>query len=205
MKAITVAAVALACLVHTQARAQDTNDVVGALNELQSAVNGLPAELSSPALRSASDWLIGRPKIATFDARAISSEYARSLRSAAALLKGRPSRAVVDDVTAELEAKVEHCRKLGVPMGGAVTLKVNTLRNGQAIGNLRVQALLKIYEHVNGSEPRSFLRVSSPTQMDLEPGRYWVWALDSSSKPASERILVRVTGQKELVLDLTIP
>jgi hypothetical protein len=40
------------------------------------------------------------------------------LRSAAALLKGRPSREVVDDVTAELEAKVEHCRTLGVPMGG---------------------------------------------------------------------------------------
>jgi hypothetical protein len=204
MKAIT-AAIALACLLHGQAYAQDTNDVVGALKELQSAVNALPADLASPALRSASDWLVGRTAIASFDPRVVSAEYARTLRSAAALLKGRPSRDIVNDVTAELEAKVEHCRKLGVPMGGAVTLTVNTLRNGQAIGNLRVQALLKIFEHVNGSEPRSFLRASSPTQMDLEPGRYWVWALDPSSKPASERILVRVTGQKELVLDLTIP
>src|SRR5262245_29721241 len=205
MRAIIVAAVALACVLQGQAHAQDKNDVVGALTELQSAVNGLPPELSSPALRSAADWLIGRPKIASFDPGGVSSEYTRTLRSAAALLKGRPSREVVDDVTAELEAKVEHCRKLGVPMGGAVTLKVNTLRSGQTISNLRVQALLKIYEHVNGSAPRSFLRVSSPTQMDLEPGRYWVWALDESTKKVSERVLVRVTGQKELVLDLTVP
>jgi hypothetical protein len=204
MRAISVVVVAL-CLLHGHAYAQDANDVLGALNELQSAVNGLPAELSSPALRTASDWLIARPKAASFDPRGISGEYARALRSAAALLKGRPSREVVDDVTAELEAKVEHCRTLGVPMGGAVTLKVNTLRNGQTIGNLRVKALLKIYEHVQGSEPRSFLRVSSPTQMDLEPGRYWVWALDESTQKTSERVLVRVTGQKELVLDLGAP
>jgi hypothetical protein len=41
--------------------------------------------------------------------------------------------------------------------------------------------------------------------MDLEPGRYWVWALDESTQKTSERVLVRVTGQKELVLDLGAP
>jgi hypothetical protein len=51
MRAISVVAVAL-CLLHGHAYAQDANDVLGALNELQSAVNGLPAELSSPAFRT---------------------------------------------------------------------------------------------------------------------------------------------------------
>jgi hypothetical protein len=205
MKAFAVAIVVLPLLVHGSARAQDQNDLLGALAELRSIVNALPADISSPALRTATQWLADRPANPLFNAADVSPEYTRSLRRVAALLKGRPSPQVVADVTADLEAKVEHCRKLGIGMGGLVTVRVNTVRAGQPISNLRVQALLKIYEHVNGSEPRAFLRVSSPTQMDLEPGRYWVWALDPSTKTASERVLISVTGQKELVLDLTVP
>ena len=50
-----------------------------------------------------------------------------------------------------------------------------------------------------------FFRPSSPTEMELEPGRYWVWAVDPVTGRMSERVLVPVTGQKELLFDLDIP
>jgi hypothetical protein len=225
MRACTAVVLALVWFLQGQAQAQnDTDELVAALADLQSAVNALPADLSSDNLRGDTARLTSAARSAR-NLPFNPAEYTRSLRSAAELLKGSPSRTVVEDVTVDLDAKTEHSMRAssatsssGPPggttgttgaappkIGGLVTLTVNTLRNGQPISNLRVQALLKLYEHVQGSEPRTFLRVSSPTQMDLEPGRYWVWALDPSTSQTSQRVLVTVLGSNELVLDLTVP
>jgi hypothetical protein len=208
MKVFPVVALAFAVLLQDDARAQVSPRAVSlttALTELRSSVNALPPDLQSQRLRVAAQWLAERPSVASFTPSDVSAEYARSLQFAAELLKQQPSREVVEDVTAELEAKVEHCRKLGIGMGGLVTLSVNTVRRGEPVKYWRVQALLKLYERLKNSEPRTFLRVSTPTEMELEPGRYWVWALDPTTGKRSERVLVVVTGQKKLEFDLTIP
>jgi hypothetical protein len=208
MKRYSILAVALAITLHSEATAQPsttTVDLITALARLRAAVSALPSPLQSPRLRSATQWLVDRPNVSTFNPADVSAEYARSLERAAELLKEQPTADVIEDVTAELEAKVEHCRKLGIGMGGLVTLKVNTLRGGKAVSNWRVQALLKFYERLAGTQPRVFFRPSSPTEMELEPGRYWVWAVDPGTGRMSERVLVPVTGQKELLFDLDIP
>jgi hypothetical protein len=179
--------------------------VAQVLADLRSAVAALPADLQSDQLRQAADWLANQPSRPGFNASEISIEYTRSLLAAAGLLRQLPVREVVDDVTADLEAKVDHCRALGVSMGGQVMLRVNTLRAAAPVGNWRVQALPKLYERVVGTTPRQFLRVSTPTEMALEPGRYWVWAQDPVTGRTSERVLVRVAGKQQLELDLIIP
>jgi hypothetical protein len=179
--------------------------VAQVLADLRSAVAALPADLRSDRLLQATDWLANQPSRPGFTASDISTEYTQSLLAAAGLLRQLPVRDVVDDVTADLEAKVDHCRALGVSMGGKVTVRVNTIRAAAPVSNWRVQALPKLFERVKGTTPRQFLRVSTPTEMALEPGRYWVWAQDPTSGKTSERLLVRVAGAETLQLDLTIP
>jgi hypothetical protein len=135
----------------------------------------------------------------------VSPEYLRSLQTAAAILTQQPGPQVLADIADDLEAKVEHCRALRIGMGGTVRLRVNTRRGDDSVGNLQVQYLLKFYEGVAGSQPVTFPRLSSPTESPLEPGRYWIWTVDPASGRAGSRILVRVAGQRELVVDLPAP
>jgi hypothetical protein len=179
--------------------------VAQVLADLRTTVAALPKELQSERLHQAVDWLANQPSRPGFTAADISIEYTQSLLAAAGLLRQLPLREVVDDVTADLEAKVEHCRALGVSMGGRVTVRVNTIRAAAPVSNWRVNALPKLYERVQGTTPRQFLRVSTPTEMALEPGRYWVWAHDPTTGQTSERVLVRVAGAQSLQLDLVIP
>ena len=199
---VTIALVLAAGAAHGQTTLPPVAQV---LADLRAAVAALPPDLRSDRLSQATDWLANQPARPGFDPSTITIPYTQSLLAAVGLLRQLPIREVVDDVTADLEAKVEHCRALGVGMGGQVTLRVNTLRAAAPVSNWRVQALPKLYERVQGTTPRQFLRVSTPTEMALEPGRYWVWAFDPVSGRTSERVLVRVAGSEHLQLDLTIP
>jgi hypothetical protein len=208
LRPIWLAVVALVAFASAPARAQTSTrpvDVVAALAELRSASDALPSALRTARLVDAVTWLANRPTTPSFRAADVSDEYTVSLRRAAAMLRQTPGPDIMEDITADLEAKVAHCRKVGVGMGGQVSLKVNTVRTGTAVSNWHVRALLKFYERLAGVEPRLFLRASSPTEMALEPGRYWVWAIDPATGKVSDRVLVPVTGQKELVLDLPVP
>ena len=153
-------------------------------------------------LRSAIEWLNNRaPRGNPAD---VSPEYVRSLQRAAALLR-IPSRAIVEDVLEEMEAKVEHCRALGIGMGGTIIVRINTRRPAGPASDWQVLHLLKIYEHLTDASPVAFPRLSTPTEATLEPGRYWVWAREPSTGRTSERVLVRLVGQKELLVDLPVP
>jgi hypothetical protein len=173
-----------------------------ALTALQTAVAQLPDSLRSTRLTSAVGWLDNnysktRPET-------VSEEYVRSLQRASGLLSQLPTPDVVDDVTGELEARVDHCRRLGIGMGGVVLLKVNTRQGARVVGDWEVFYLLKFDEWLK-TPPRNFLRVSSPTEMNLEPGRYWIWARDPATQKTGNRVLVQVSGQTELALDLPVP
>jgi hypothetical protein len=173
-----------------------------ALNMLQMAVAQLPGRLRSPRLVAAATWL--KNSYARTRPETVSAEYVRSLQRASDLLFHMPMPDVVEDVTRELEAKVEHCRRLGIGMGGTVLLKVNTRQGARVVGDWQVFYLLKFDEWLK-TPPRNFLRVSSPTEMNVEPGRYWLWARDPATRKTGERVLVQVAGQTEVVLDLPVP
>ena len=193
---------AIVICTSTGAAAQTTrNELNDALARLQLSVQALGAD--RPArLAEAVRWL--RERTSRTDPAQVSPQYVRTLIDAARLLSGSPSRNVIDDVTEELEAKVEHCRALDIGMGGSVVLKVNTRRGGTTVNNLQVFYLLKIYEHVSGVAPITFPTLSAPAETRLEPGRYWIWARDPVSGRTSERRLYVVSRQQEFRVDLPV-
>jgi hypothetical protein len=203
MKACFIAAAALMLVPAAAAAQVSAADLNLALSQLERAANGLPRPVRSPRLVAAVNWL-ERRTAATNPSR-VSREYVRSLRLAADLLTEQPTREVVNDVTAELEAKVEHCRVLRIGMGGSVLLRVSTRRGPQTVGDWQVLYLLKIYERASAASPATFPSLSSPTETTVEPGRYWLWARDPATGRTGARTLVRVAGQTELKVDLPVP
>jgi len=184
-------------------RAPTTKDqLTTAITQLQRAVDALgpsrPDELAE-----AVQWL--RSSLPRTDASQVSAEYLRALTNAATLLSGSPSKNLIDDITEELEAKVDHCRTLGIGMGGSVVLRVDTRRQAQSVNNWQVLYLLKIYERASGTAPTTFATLSAPAETRLEPGRYWLWARDPATGRTSERALVRVSGKQEFRVDLPVP
>jgi hypothetical protein len=177
-------------------------DLKGALTELSSAVAALPATLRPARLVSAAEWL--NSSYARTKPEDVSEEYTRSIRRAADLLRQQPKAEVVDDVASELEAKVEHCRQLGVGMGGSVRVRVKTRRGPLEVSDWQVLYLLKFDDWLK-TPPRNFLRLSSPTDTSVDPGRYWVWARDPATGRTSDRVLVQLAGLKEVLLDLPVP
>jgi hypothetical protein len=178
-------------------------DVNRALGQLRIAVRALPPVAALPRIEAAVTWLSDRAEAS--NPAEVSREYLHSLQQLAELMRTDRRSAVMDDVADELEAKVEHCRRLGIGMGGSVLLNVNTRRGPTTVGDWQVLYLLKVYEHVKGAAPTVFPSLSTPTRTALEPGRYWLWARDPSTGRTSERALVRVIGATELHVDLPIP
>ena len=108
--------VALPLQAAGQVRASELQETVVALSRVAESV---PPILKPPGLTPAVTWLINN--VEKSDPSAVSQEYLESLRRAAELLKGSRDQRLILDVTSELEAKVEHCRVLGVGMGGSCT------------------------------------------------------------------------------------
>ena len=199
---LTIAAVAFLSRETAAQAPASPPDLKGAVTELSSAVAALPEAVRPARLVSAAQWLnnnSGKTKPEN-----VSEEYARSIRRAAELLRKQPKAEVIDDVASELEAKVEHCKQLGVGMGGSVLVRVNTRRGSSTVSDWQVLYLLKFDDWLQ-TPPRNFLRLSSPTDMSVDPGRYWVWARDPATGRTSDRVLVQVAGQKEVLLDLPVP
>jgi hypothetical protein len=143
--------------------------------------------------------------VSATDPTQVSTAYIRTLTNAAALLNGAPSRSLIDDITEELQAKVDHCRDLNIGMGGSVLVGVNTRRGSETINNLQVLYLLKIYEHATGAAPTTFPTLSAPSETRLDPGRYWIWSRDPATGRTSDRTLLRVSGKQEFRIDLAVP
>lgn len=202
MKGVLLAAVVTLCAPGAAAAQVDREQLSLALVQLQRAVDGLGP--SRPArLAAAVQWLQGR--IGTTDPSQVSPSYVRTLTNAAALLTATPLPGLIEDITEELEAKVDHCRDLGIGMGGAVAVRVSTRRGPDTVGNWQVLYLLKIYERASGATPTTFATLSTPADTRLDPGRYWIWARDPATGRVSERALFRISGKQEFRLDLPVP
>jgi hypothetical protein len=203
MKRLLIAsAMAVALTGTSDAQGVSIGDLRAAATSLALAVSRVPDGLRTARLTTAAEWLRNNARRA--NAENVSPEYVRSLDRASSLLTGSLNPDAIEDVTRELEAKVTHCRSLGIGMGGSVLVKVNTRRGDRVVSDWQVLYLLKFDEWLK-TPPRNFLRVSSPAEMAIEPGRYWVWAHDPVTKQTSARVLVEVSGRKELTLDLPVP
>src|SRR5689334_24266331 len=117
-------AVALLLVSSTEAGTQTTAQTAGSItrNQLNDALARLQLSVQAlgpdrPArLAEAVEWL--RRRAATTDPTLVSTRYLQTLTNAATLLSGVPSRNLVDDITEELEAKVDHCQALDIGMAG---------------------------------------------------------------------------------------
>ena len=192
--------------------------VVDYVSQLDGAARALPAKLRShPSPRG--DRLDARQGAGSGAARRsrrpraaggpssladVSDEYMAALQRATEVLRQEPSAAAVEDVALDLEAKVEHCRRLGIGMGGTVILRVNTRRDGVDVRNLEVQYIPKFFESLKGATATSFPGASSPVEKPVAPGRYVLWALSPSTGERTALRRVDVFGQPEVVVDLPV-
>jgi hypothetical protein len=202
VKSVLIAAIVSLSAPGAAAAQVDRDQLRLALVQLQRAVDGLGP--SRPArLVAAVRWLQGR--VANTDPSQVSPDYLRTLTNAATLLAATPLPGLIEDITEELEAKVDHCRDLGIGMGGSVVVRVSTRRGSETVGNWQVLYLLKIYERASGVSPITFATLSTPAETRLSPGRYWIWARDPATGRLSERALFRISGKQEFRLDLPVP
>ena len=98
----------------------------------------------------------------------------RGIDRASDLLQRLQVPAVYEDVAAELETKAEHARQSG-SVGGTIQVRVSTRRGSESIPNWQVLHVLKIFDPQT-SQPTAFPALSTPTQTNMPPGRYWIWA-----------------------------
>jgi len=206
MKGFLLAVALLAAGIPHEAGGQDrlaATQLKAALADLDRLAPRPPsARPGADRLRASVDWLNRNYEKTNPDN--VSDEYVRTLQRAGKLLSDKPSAEVLEDVTRDLEAKVDHCKRLSIGMGGTVRLRVNTVRAAQVVSDWQVLYLLKFDEWLK-TPPRNFPRMSSPTETSVEPGRYWVWARDPATGKTSQPVLAEVAGQPALVLDLPVP
>jgi hypothetical protein len=186
-------------------------ELLNVTEDLLRAVDALRGDTIPASLVADAGWLhdsVHRPSSSSgppVRAADVSRAYVQSLQVAVELLRRKPSQATLQAVAEDLQDKVEHCRRLGIGMGGTVRVTVHTRRGAEPVPNHQVRYLLKFFEVVTGAQPGTFPRFSTPTEMTLEPGRYWVWAIDPATGRESPRTLVKVAGARELTVDVPVP
>jgi hypothetical protein len=204
MRAATIAIILVIPAVASSQQPADTaRNLRTALVKLQQAIASFEPSNTRSRMHDDVQWLLDR--YSQTEPGAVTEPYVQSLQRAAELLNARPLNEVISDVAADLQAKREHCRELRIGMGGTVILRINTRRGPEDVRDWQVLYMLKIYEWVPGATPLNFPRLSTPTEMALEPGRYWIWARNPANGTLSERLLVKAAGQRELTFDLVVP
>ena len=147
-------------------------------------------------------------------ANAGSPEYTASIYEMERLLSdlardaaryGADAVSLIDAIAVDLETKLAHCIATGEPLGGVVRVRVHTRRGGGEVSNWRVFFAPKIFESMLEKAADAFPRFSSPTEIEIVPGRYLLWAKDPESDAVSERTTVRVGGTKDMTIDLAVP
>lgn len=204
---VRVATIAITLVIPAVASSQQpagaAQNLRTALVNLQQAIASFEPSNIRSRMNDDAQWLLDR--YSQTEPGAVTEPYVQSLQRAAELLNAHPTDEAIGDVAADLKAKREHCRELRIGMGGTVILRINTRRGPADVRDWQVIYMLKIYEWVPGATPLNFPRLSTPTEMALEPGRYWIWARNPANGTLSERLLVKAAGQRELTIDLVVP
>jgi ankyrin repeat protein len=174
------------------------------LERLNDAASALPATAVRARILESATWLLN----ASGRYEGISENYITELERAAQILEhppGQQTDLILGDVADDLALKVEHCRKLGIGMGGKVRILVTTKQGDQAVNGWQVLYLPKILQHAKGVTPDLIPVWSSPAREEIEPGRYLVWARNPATKRASDPIVVSISGEEVIAIDLAVP
>jgi ankyrin repeat protein len=172
-----------------------------ALNRIGVAAMKLPPSPDRERIMKETKWLLSRPS----GSSEISDVYRRELEGAAEKLESPQGPNDVLEVADDLTLKSQHCRALGIGMGGKIRVSFTTRRNGAPVHNWQVFYIPKIFQHAKGVSPWLIPGWTSPSEEMLEPGRYLVWAQDPLSKNRTEPQDVPFSGRSQMAMDLAVP
>ena len=132
-----------------------------------------------------------------------------ALASAAEGPDGKRTLEVLREVAADLRLKAEHCRRSGVGLGGRVKVVVKTKRDGKETGGFLIYYLRPIYKYIEGFPAERFPAQSSPTEQELSPSKYYIWAekpgLDTHVPPKGADPIAVGFGDRRKELDIPVP
>jgi hypothetical protein len=118
---------------------------------------------------------------------------------------GTDRKGIVEEATAELKAKADHCRTSGIWMGGKVPVAATTRRAGTAVNNWQVFYLPRIFAHAQGVDPHLIPSWTSPARQSIEPGRYRFWAVDPATGRRSAVVEQSILGRDEIPVIIPLP
>lgn len=152
-------------------------------------------------------WAFTTPEVETGSAEYVAS--VRGIEEALARTAQYPtpdSAALIEDVAADLELKLAHCIATGQPLGGAVRVRVRTLRGAEEVTAWQVLFAPKIFESALDQAADVFPRFSSPTEVEAPPGRYLLWARNPQTGAVAGKTTVKIGGAKGVFeIDLPVP
>ncbi len=109
----------------------------------------------------------------------------------------------LDTVLDDLYLKVNACLLNGGKAVGSVSVIVHTKKSGIEVPNLRVVCMAKILRLYPHHSPTAFPQLSSPTQWELAPGNYLMWAENPETDQKSSTQEIPVDRNQEC--DLAVP
>jgi hypothetical protein len=107
------------------------------------------------------------------------------------------------DALDDFYLKVNACLLNGGKAVGAVSVNVHTKHSGIEVSNWRVVCMAKILQLYSNHYTTAFPRLSSPTQWELAPGRYIMWAEDPETGNTSSKQEIPIDRNQEC--DLVVP
>src|ERR1700737_3952814 len=109
----------------------------------------------------------------------------------------------LDTVLDDLYLKVNACLLNGGKAVGSVSVIVHTKKSGIEVPNLRVVCMAKILRLYPHYSPTAFPQLSSPTQWELAPGNYIMWAENPETGQKTSTQEIPVDRNQEC--DLAVP
>ncbi len=135
----------------------------------------------------------------------VSDTYREELDADARRLESSDATVFAGAVADDLLLKQNHCRALGLGMGGKVRVSFTTRQRSGVVNNWQVLYLPRIFKDAPGVAPRLIPGWTSPAVEELDPGRYLVWARDPVTRKTTERQEVPFSGKREVAMPLAIP
>lgn len=109
----------------------------------------------------------------------------------------------IADVLDDLYMKANACLLNGREAVASVSVTVHTKKSGTEVSNWRVLCMAKILRLYPYSSPTAFPQLSSPTQWDLAPGKYIMWAENPDTRQKSQEQEIPIDRKQEC--DLVLP
>jgi hypothetical protein len=109
----------------------------------------------------------------------------------------------IADVLDDLYLKAHACLLNRGEAVASVSVTVHTKKSGTEVSNWRVLCMAKILRLYPSSSPTAFPRLSSPTQWNLAPGKYIMWAENPDTWQKSTEQEIPVDCNQDC--DLPIP